>query len=198
MKKIFSLCLLSLFFLSLISTPLFAQEVADILEKMVEAKGGKKVLESIKDTTMSGFWEFTHLGIKNKIDVKPLSIPMKFYHKEPNKFLLSFEEVGKVTTAQAFDGETAWMVNSQTGIAKEESSEELKKSPLYWNKVIRINTMVPMGTEFIKNNPQKNVNKTLKNKLFHDFVNYYYNTDNDGNNISQGYKQLLDSIFNRV
>lgn len=127
MNKIFSLCLLSLFLLSLMASPGFSQKATDILEKVIEARGGKKVLESIKDTTMSGFWEFTHLGIKNKIDVKPLSIPMKFYHKEPNKFLLSFEEVGKVTTAQAFDGETAWMVNSQTGIAKEESSEELKK-----------------------------------------------------------------------
>jgi outer membrane lipoprotein-sorting protein len=108
----------------------FGQKATDILEKVIEARGGKKVLESIKDTSMSGFWEFTHKWIKNKMDVKPVSMPMKFYHKEPNKFRLDTERRGKKATMQAFDGETTWKINHQTGIAEEELSEEFKKLAL--------------------------------------------------------------------
>jgi len=126
MKKIISICLLSLFLLSLIASPGFGQKATDVLEKVIEARGGRKILESIKDITISGFWEFTHIGIKKEVE-KPISIPMRFYHKEPNKFRQDSEWRGKKTTMQAFDGETAWVVNPQTGIAEEESSEELKK-----------------------------------------------------------------------
>ncbi len=126
MKKITSICLLSLFLLSLMTFPGFGQKATDFLEKVIKARGGRKVLESIKDTSISGFWEFTHILIKKEVK-EPASIPMKFYYKEPNKFRLDLELRGKKTTMQAFDGETAWKINPQTGIAEEESSEELKK-----------------------------------------------------------------------
>ncbi len=42
MKKIFSACLLSLFLLSLMTSPGLSQEASDILKKMVDAQGGKK------------------------------------------------------------------------------------------------------------------------------------------------------------
>jgi outer membrane lipoprotein-sorting protein len=137
MKKIISLCLLSLFFLSLISAPLFAQEVADILilEKMIEAKGGREVLESIKDTTVTGLlhpFAFPLIGVPIR-DI--LSIAVKIYHKEPNKFREDLEANGKMFTAQAFDGEAAWMIDSQIGIFKEppESERENLKKLAYFH-----------------------------------------------------------------
>jgi len=54
MKRYFSLCLLALFLLGLVTSPGLSQKASDILEKMIEAQGGRKVLEGIKDTTMSG------------------------------------------------------------------------------------------------------------------------------------------------
>ena len=39
MKKIFSLCFLSLFLLSLVVTPGLSQEASDVLAKMIDAQG---------------------------------------------------------------------------------------------------------------------------------------------------------------
>ena len=113
MKKIFSACLLSLFLLSLMTSTGFSQEASDILKKMVEAQGGKKVLEKIEDMTSSGSLEMIQMGMSGSITM---------YKKEPNKVRMDIEVMGMIIT-QAFDGETAWMVNPQTG-SKEEMSEE--------------------------------------------------------------------------
>ena len=113
MKKIFSACLLGLFLLSLMTSTGLSQEASDILKKMVEAQGGKKVLEKIEDMTSSGSLEMIQMGMSGSITM---------YKKEPNKVRMDIEVMGMIIT-QAFDGETAWMVNPQTG-SKEEMSEE--------------------------------------------------------------------------
>jgi hypothetical protein len=135
MKKLFSLSILSLFLLISIASLGFSQKTSDILEKMIEAQGGREVLESIKDTTVTGLlhpFSFPLLGVPIR-DV--LSITAKIYHKEPNKFRIDLEANGKMFTAQAFDGEVAWMSDPKIGIVKElpESERENLKKLAYFH-----------------------------------------------------------------
>ncbi len=118
MKKVFSLCLLSFFLLSIMTSPGAAQKTSDIIEKWIKASGGRKVLEGIKDTTFSGL---------TKIIQMDLSGVVTFYHKEPNKLRQDLELMGMVMTS-AFDGETAWQVNPQTGDTEELSDEYLEQA----------------------------------------------------------------------
>ncbi len=123
MKKIFSAWFLSLFLLSLITSPGLSQEASDILKKMVEAQGGKKVLEKIKDMTLSGTLELTQMGMTGS---------MTWYKKEPNKVRMDMELMGIIIT-QAYDGETAWWVNPQTGSREEVpelQAEDMKRMAL--------------------------------------------------------------------
>jgi len=123
MKKIFSACLLSLFLLSLMTSPGLSQEASDILKKMVEALGGKKVLENIKDMTSAGTIEMIQMGMSGS---------MTIYKKEPNKVRMDIEVMGMIIT-QAFDGETAWWVNPQTGSQEEvpeQQAEDMKRLAL--------------------------------------------------------------------
>lgn len=117
MKRFFTLCFLSIFLLSLMASPGFSQKAADILEKVIEAQGGRKVLENIKDTTMTGSLEMVQMGISGS---------MTIYHKEPNKMRMDGEVMGMVFTA-AFDGETAWMTNPQTGSTEEMPEKEAEE-----------------------------------------------------------------------
>jgi len=105
MKRVFSFCLMGLFLLSLITSAGLGQKASDILEKMIEAQGGRKVLEGIKDTTLSGNFEMPMMG---------LSGTTTMYQKDPNKTRMDAEFLGMVYT-QAFDGETGWTINPETG-----------------------------------------------------------------------------------
>jgi len=123
MKKTLTLSLLSLFILCLVVSPGSGEKASEILEKMIEAQGGRKVLESIKDTTLSGSMEMIQMGISGSLTM---------YQKEPNKMRMDGEVMGMVFT-QAFDGETAWMVNPQTGATEEmpeNLTEEVKRQAL--------------------------------------------------------------------
>jgi len=117
MKKMLSLCFLSLFLLSLASSPGVAQEASDILKKMIDAMGGRKALEVVRDTTLVGTWEMGQMGMSGSLTM---------YMKEPNKMRWDGEAQGFVVT-MAFDGETAWMLNPQTG-GKEDMPEDQAES----------------------------------------------------------------------
>jgi len=123
MKKFLSFCLLSslVFYLSVSAG--FSQDTGKILKKMIDAQGGKKTLENIKDSTLSGTMEMIQAGITGSITL---------YQKEPNKMRMDGEVMGMVIT-QAYDGETAWMINPQTGTAEklpEQAAEEVKRQAL--------------------------------------------------------------------
>ncbi len=123
MKKILTLSFLSLFFMSLLTVPGFCQKASDILEKMIEAQGGRKLLEGIKDTTVSGTIEMIQFGMNGSLTM---------YQKEPNKMRMDIEVMGMVIT-QAFDGETAWWINPQTGSSEEmpeKQAEDMKRQAL--------------------------------------------------------------------
>jgi hypothetical protein len=109
MKKTLSLCLFSFILLSLVSSYGLCQSADEILVNMIKAGGGRKVLEKIKDTTVTGTAELVQFGMNAEITI---------YQKEPHKMRLDFSIMGTVIT-QAFDGETAWGVNIQTGATEE-------------------------------------------------------------------------------
>lgn len=114
MKKIISLCVLGLFLLSLSPSIGLSQDAQEILEKMIEAQGGRKLLEGVEDVTISGSVELTQMGMSATVTV---------YQKKPKMRRMDIEVMGMVIT-QAFDGETAWVVNPQTG-AEEEMPEQM-------------------------------------------------------------------------
>jgi outer membrane lipoprotein-sorting protein len=120
MKKVFSFCLLSVFLFGVTASPGVGQKAMDVLGKMIDAQGGRKVLGSIKDTTMTGTLEIAMAGMSG-------SLTMSL--KEPNKMRMDMEMMGMVFT-QAYDGEIAWGTNPQTGVNEElpaEQGEELMR-----------------------------------------------------------------------
>jgi len=123
MKKSVSLVLSVLFLFALISSPVLCQDTKEVLAKMIEAQGGIKTLEAIKDTTITGSMEIVQMGLTGSITL---------YQKEPNMMRIDIEVMGMVIT-QAFDGEVAWMTNPQTGASEpmpENFAREIKRQAL--------------------------------------------------------------------
>jgi len=135
MKKTLTVCALGFFLLSLIILPalnLNAQEkeakksdpkALKILDKSIEALGGRKLLKSIKDTTVTGSMELITMGMEGSLTM---------YSKEPDKMRLDIEIMG-MTITQAFDGEMGWMFNPQTGANEElpeQMSDDLKRDAM--------------------------------------------------------------------
>jgi len=123
MKKYCSVGLTAIFFLILIAAPAFSQSSQELWEKMIDAQGGRKTLEAIKDTTIQGSMEMIQYGMKGT---------MTMYQKEPNRMRMDMEIMG-MTISQGYDGEKAWMVNPQTGAVEElpeRAAQETKKQAL--------------------------------------------------------------------
>ncbi|MFP4081706.1 MAG: LolA family protein [Candidatus Aminicenantes bacterium] len=116
MKKVFTLSLMTLFLTSLSFSPGFCDETSEILEKMIKAQGGRDILEGIEDTTLSGTMEMIQMGMSGSLTM---------YQKEPNKMRMDMELMGMLIT-QAYDGQTAWMVNPQTGATEEMPEKQAK------------------------------------------------------------------------
>jgi len=114
MKKVCSIFLLSFFLAALMASPGSGQTAEEIIKKMVEAQGGKKLFESIKDMTLSGTLEMVQQGLSGSLTV---------YKKEPDKTRRDIEIMG-MTITQAYDGETAWGVNPQTGNTEEMEEQQ--------------------------------------------------------------------------
>ena len=85
MKKYFVFCLLGLFLFCIVCSHGFSQDAQKLLDKVINATGGKKVMEAIKDTTFSGTMELVQRGISGTITC---------YHKEPNMWRQDMEVMG--------------------------------------------------------------------------------------------------------
>ncbi|MEA3421391.1 MAG: outer membrane lipoprotein-sorting protein [Acidobacteriota bacterium] len=135
MKRTFSFCILAIFLISLVTIPGFSfnnnegqkaksdPEAIKILDKTIKAQGGRKLLENITDSSVSGSMELTQMGMSGSLTM---------YQKEPNMMRLDIEIMGMVIT-QAFDGTTAWMVNPQTGSTEEmpeQAAEDMARQSL--------------------------------------------------------------------
>jgi len=120
MRKTFAWTLALGLLLSLAVGTGYGQTAQNVLDKMIEAMGGKKALAAVKDITMIGTVDMIQMG---------MSAPMTLYQKEPNKTRfdldLSAFQAG-LTFTQAFDGTKGWGTNQQT-MAIEESSDVMTK-----------------------------------------------------------------------
>ena len=114
MKKAITVCFLGIFIASLTVSPGFSQTADEIIQKMIEATGGKKALESIDDSTVTGTIELIQQGLSGAITI---------YKKEPSKMRIDVELMGMVIT-QAYDGNMAWWTNPQTGATEEMPATE--------------------------------------------------------------------------
>ncbi|TEU03920.1 MAG: hypothetical protein E3J22_07960 [Candidatus Aminicenantes bacterium] len=152
MKKIFSLCLLGVFLFGLVVSPGFGQKASDILEKMIEASGGRKLLSSIKDTTLIGTLEIAMAGMSGS---------MTMYQKEPNMIRMDMEIMGMVIT-QAYDGEIAWGTNPQTGAVEEMPADQAEN-------IIR----QAYGNDILLNPDKHGVTYTLKESENIEGKDYY-------------------------
>jgi outer membrane lipoprotein-sorting protein len=122
-KKIATFCLLGLFLFAITAAPGSGQAVKDILAKMIDAQGGRKALEAIKDMTVNGSVEIIQYGMNGSLTV---------YQKEPDKMRMDIEIMGMVLT-QGFDGEKGWAIDPRTGAAQElpeKVSESFKNQAL--------------------------------------------------------------------
>ena len=121
MKKFFTVSLLGFFLFSVVSNPGFSQDAKKLLDQVINATGGRKVMEAIEDTTFSGTMDLVQMGISGTFT---------FYHKEPNMLRQDMELMGVVFTALAFDGETGWTVNPETGVTENlpENVQEMLKN----------------------------------------------------------------------
>lgn len=120
MKKFFTFSLLGFFLLSFVCSLGFSQDAKKLLDKVIEASGGRKVMEAIKDTTFSGTMDLVQMG---------MSGTFIFYHKEPNMLRQDMELMGMTITA-AFDGTTGWLVNPMSGAVEDLSgnAQEMTKN----------------------------------------------------------------------
>lgn len=116
MKRVMMFSFIVVLFLSLVSIEGFGQTVDEILEKMIEAQGGRKAFEAIENTTMSGSMQIIQMNMTGSITM---------YQKEPNKMRMDIEMMGMNFT-QAFDGTTAWFTNPQTGATQEMPEKQAK------------------------------------------------------------------------
>ncbi len=131
MKKMCLIFLSSFFLVALMTSPGSGQTAEEIIKKMIEVQGGKKVFESIKDMTLSGSLEVVQQGLSGSITI---------YKKEPDKMRKDIEIMGMIIT-QAYDGETAWGVNIQTG--KTEEMEEQQAADMKRQSLPTISVLYP-------------------------------------------------------
>jgi outer membrane lipoprotein-sorting protein len=114
MNKLLSCGLLALFILGLLVVPGSSQNADEILERVIKARGRREILEGIKDVTIVADMEIIQMGMEGT---------MTIYQKEPNMYRHDIEIMGMQNTI-AFDGETAWWISSQTGMAEDFSEEK--------------------------------------------------------------------------
>jgi outer membrane lipoprotein-sorting protein len=123
MRKTILCAVLFLFVAGLAAASLNAQTVQQVLDKMIEAQGGRAAMEAVKDSTYSGTAELIQFGMSGTFTM---------YHKEPDFFRLDMEMMGMVIT-QAYDGNVAWWINPQTGtdeLMNEQQTADLKRQAL--------------------------------------------------------------------
>jgi outer membrane lipoprotein-sorting protein len=123
MKKALTICLLGIFLVSLSTVPGWSQTAKDILDKMIEAAGGRKAIESVDDSTLTGTVELVQQGLNGTLTI---------YKKEPDKMRIDVEIMGMLIT-QAYDGKIAWWVNPNTFATEEmpaTEAESMKRDAL--------------------------------------------------------------------
>lgn len=91
--------------------PSSSKEALAAVDRMVAAMGGRKALEAVKDTTITGTAELVQFGI---------TAPLTIYEKRPDKIRrdITIAEAN-MTFVQSFDGRKGWMTDPQSGGVQE-------------------------------------------------------------------------------
>jgi len=119
MKKTVAWALAAATLMTFAALPGYGQTVQSVLDKMIDAMGGRKALEAARDTTITGTAELVQMG---------MSAPITMYQKEPNKLRIDVEITAMgMTFIQAYDGQKAWWTNPQT-MATEEMPDFMTKA----------------------------------------------------------------------
>ncbi len=149
MKRLLTRSVLGLFLVSLLAVPSFSQTADEIINKMIDAQGGKEVYERIKDITIIGTIELVQQGIDGSIIL---------YKKEPDKRRQDFEVMG-MNLIEVYDGKVGWWTNQQTLEIEEMPEDRFVRSkrnampvvaPLYPDKYGLSHTL--KGKETIEGN----------------------------------------------
>jgi hypothetical protein len=86
-----------------------------ILDKSVEATGGKAAFEKTHNTVISGSMELAAMGIKGT---------MVITKAEPDKDLVEIELTGVGSIKQGYDGKVAWEINPMQGARIKDGDEK--------------------------------------------------------------------------
>lgn len=149
-----------------------SQDVKEIIDKSIEAQGGRKALAQVIDSTYVGDMELIQFGVFGSV-IR--------YQKEPNKMRMDIEVQG-YTITQAYDGETAWMTNPQTG-ATEEMPEDLaadtKKGALGMDAILNPEKY-GITYSYQKEETIEGINHLIIEQIFEDGekITLYINGDN--------------------
>ncbi|MBZ5595580.1 MAG: outer membrane lipoprotein-sorting protein [Acidobacteriia bacterium] len=107
----------------------------EILDKFVEATGGKAAYQKVHNEKATGTFEFVGKGVKGT---------MVHYRAEPNKMYMRVELENIGAMENGTDGETAWTLSALQGphIAQGEERafalrEAMLRAPLEWRKVYK-------------------------------------------------------------
>lgn len=102
----------------LATSGLAAQTADEIVEKSIQAQGGREKLEKLQTLRMTG----------NMVMGQGMEAPFVLELSRPNKMRMELTVQG-MTIVQAYDGATGWMINPMMGKAEPEKlPEEMTKS----------------------------------------------------------------------
>jgi hypothetical protein len=93
-----------------------APTVDEILNKYVQALGGKDALEKITSRTSKGVVELPSMQTKGSIEL---------YMKAPNKRLMALKIPGVINNFAAFNGAAGWGLSSEDGKVQDLKGDEL-------------------------------------------------------------------------
>ncbi len=91
-----------------------APTVDQILNKYVEALGGKAAIEKYTSRVTKGSFEIAAYGASGTVEI---------YEKAPDKNLAVIDVSGYGTIQEGYDGKTAWAQDPQSGLREKEGEE---------------------------------------------------------------------------
>ena len=146
MKKI----MLTLVVLAICVFSISAQTVDEIIGKYHQSIGGLELLKSHTSTKAFG-----------KAPTPQGDFPFELFQEKPNKIKVSLDIMGKKMIPQAFDGQTAWMLNPFMGDTAQKLPEDQVKSLLddaeledpFIDYAAKGHEVTLEGTEDVQGNP---------------------------------------------
>lgn len=109
--------------------------VTSILEKYLEASGGRKALEKITNRVSTGTVEMTSLGLKGTVE---------FVERAPNQWSVIINAPGLGIMQRTFDGRRAWLQDPVQGIIRFNGlGLEMIKEGAVFNKPAKLKELFP-------------------------------------------------------